>query len=426
MAQRTRSGPATISRLRAYAPAEEARNRFATLWSRESILRLLLSLVLAIALWLYVTDRQNPVVFTFSQPLAISPTNLVPRLTVANNLPSVHATIRILNRGQHVTAANFHTFVNVGGLSPGLHRHIPVRVLADPGIQVVSVQPAQVAVVIEQRLTTHVPVHYHILGRPGQGYSAGNITLNPSTVSVSGPRSLVSAVAQAVVYVDLSQARSSLGGSYRPSLKNSQGDTILDLNRLTVTPQQVLVHVAIQSVASYKTLPILATLHGHPPSGLGVVSVEVQPSNITATGAPDVLGSVAAAKTAPIPLSGHRGKVFTVEEPIQLPKGVRSHTNKVKVTITVAPISAGSSIEVAVAPVNVGQGLVVHARPSSVLVTLVGPSRAVENAARTVRATIDLTGKGPGTYSVTPTIHAPRLQLEAINPGHVTVDIKKL
>ena len=426
MAQRSRNGPATISRLRAYAPAEEARDRFATLWSRESILRLLLSLVLAIALWLYVTDRQNPVIFTFSQPLTISPSNLRLSLTVANNLPSVHATIRILNRGQHVSTANFHTFVNLDGLGPGLYHDVPVRVLADPGIQVISVQPSHVAVLIEHRLTKQVPVRYHILNHPGRGYSAGNISVNPSTLSVSGPRSLVSVVAQAVVYVDLSQARSSLGGSYPVTLKNSQGATIMDVSRLNIAPQQILVHVAIQSVASYKTLPVLATLHGHPPSGLGVVSVEVQPSNITATGAPQALGAIATAKTAPISLSRGRGRVFTIYEPIQLPNGVTSHTKKVKVTVTVAPISAGSSIEIAVAPSNVGQGLVVHARPSSVLVTVVGSSHAVENAAKTVRATINLAGKGPGTYSLSPIVHAPGLRLEAVNPTKVTVVIKKL
>ena len=69
------------------AAIQTARQQLAWVWTRESLLRLLLSFVLAIALWLYVTGKQNPSqIQDYAVPLQISTAGLSSNLAVSQVL----------------------------------------------------------------------------------------------------------------------------------------------------------------------------------------------------------------------------------------------------------------------------------------------------------------------------------------------------
>lgn len=427
MAERARgqTSRTAIPRMRTYGGAASAAGKFSWLLTREALLRLILSLVLAIALWTYVSAKQDPTIaWDYPQALPVSTQGLGAGLTVANNLGVVHLRIRIDNRNTPVSTSSFHPYVNVTGLGAGLHSNVPIQVAPDPGISVVAVTPNHVSVAIETLETRHVAVRWRMLSPPPPGYSAGHVIIDPSTITVSGPHSTVNQIADATVYLNLSQARYSIDGFYNPAPETSQGDTVAGATRITLNPPQVHVTVPVQAINGYKSLPILPVVEGQPRAGFGVADIATQPSEITAYGSPRTLNRVETVKTLPISVAGRHAGSLVRRVRIVVPAGVSTRTRWVTVTIRFGPMSASSSIQVGVTPQNLAPGLAVRTRPGSVLVTVLGPASALHRAAGQMNAALDLSGYGAGTYQLAPVVTAPKgIKIEGVYPATVSVSV---
>src|ERR1700737_104719 len=92
--------------------AKTASRQFDWLWSRDSVLRLGLALVLAVVLWLYVTSKENPTVIDYNQGLPVAIAQIGDQYTVTNSLGSVHVRLRVGSGSQIITTANFHAYVD--------------------------------------------------------------------------------------------------------------------------------------------------------------------------------------------------------------------------------------------------------------------------------------------------------------------------
>lgn len=398
--------------------------RLSWLWSRESVLRLGLSLVLAVALWLYVTGKENPTVLDYNQALPVGTANVGNGLTVTNALPPVHVRIRIDNVNQLITTTSFHTFVNLLGRRPGTYSAVPVQVVSDPGIHVVQVTPSTVPVIIEKQLDKNVPVVAHVLTPASAGYEMLQPRFDPNFIHVSGPSSLVSQVTEASVDLNLAGVKTSLEGPERPLLLDSQGVAVAGAGRVLLDPPEVNVHVPVRQLASFKTLPVLVPIRGLPRPGFGVNGVTAQPAEVTAKGPARILTRLSTASTGPVWVSNRSAGQVKASVPVRLPAGVTSSSGRVTVRVEIAPVEVSSSIQVGVEPQNVSPGLSAHTTPAYVLVTAVGPSSLVRRAARSIRATIDLAGYTAGTYVLSPRISAPGLTVHGIYPAQVTVSLQ--
>jgi len=161
-------------------------------------------------------------------------------------------------------------------------------------------------------------------------------------------------------------------------------------------------------------------------AGFGVSQLYVQPVEITAKGSPSTLGRISSVSTYPVSISHKAGGTMTSRVKIRLPSGVQTDRNSqwATVKIQLAPVQTGSSIEIGVSPQNLGPGLVAHLRPAKVLVTVVGSSSAIKEAASRIHVTADVGGLGPGTYQLRPVVTAaPGLRVDSagIYPSIVTV-----
>lgn len=423
MAQPFRRNGARLQVLGARAigtAAGGARRRFIWVLSRESLLRLLLAVVLALALWLYVTAKANPpAIQDFSQPLPISTSGLSNNLAVTNTLGSAFVRIQVNNHNGPVTPASFQAYVDLSNARP-LTEFVPVKVVSDPGIQVLKVSPSRVRVQIVAFVTRPVPVRIHVTGVPPSGYTADAVQVQPTTINVSGPRIEVDRIAQAAVFLDLSHARSAINGSYRVFPEDSQGNLVQGKVSLDVT--QIHVVIPIRRLSSYKTVPLLASIQGQPKRGYGVVGVTINPPFVTAFGSASVLGSTVSIRTAPFSISRRGNGKFTIRVRVLLPKGVDASIHEVRVTTSIAAVETGSSFEIGISPVNVRPGLIVSLQPSRLLVTVVGPASAVRGAALHMRASLNLFGYGVGTFYLSPTIvGTPGVKIQTTYPNTVTV-----
>jgi YbbR domain-containing protein len=319
--------------------ADSARQAFAWFWSRESLLRLALSFVLSVALWLYITGKQDPgLAQDFPQPLPIETVNLGTGLAVTSNIPTVHVRYRSDAPGVIVTSINFHPIVSLAGIKVGPPTLVPVQVIPDPGLHVVQVVPSEILVSIDRidsRVVTVAPNTFHA----SSTYSVGSIRLNPRTIHVQGPHTLVSQINGASVEVDLSGVTATLDNSYKPVLLDSQGAPLAGSSRIQIDPSQIQVHVPVTALTSEKTVPVLVPFGGQVKAGYRVVSVTSNPAEIIAHGSPSSLTKVTAAWTTPVRLTGRKA-TFTAHVPVRLSRGLSSGTGSVLVTIGIQPIKA--------------------------------------------------------------------------------------
>jgi YbbR domain-containing protein len=427
VAERARNGTgrSVFPRARTFGTtAVTAGQQFNWIWSRESLLRLLLSLVLALALWLYISNKEDPrIVQDYPYPVPVSVSTTPEGMTVTNitTLEPVFLRFRRTDPNVPITSGSFRAIVDLAGLKPGLHR-VPVQVITDPGIDVVGVRPTTIPVSIQRLQSKRVPVKVAVLSQPPAGYGS-SISFSPSSATVSGPADLVSQVARATAYVDLGNLKSTIKQPYRLSPESASGT---EVTGLTVSPPDVHVIASVHSFSSYKTLPVLVQFSGLPKQGFGVSGVTVDPAEIAASGSPGTLSKVSSVRTQAVSVNKRGGGSFKKTVRVNLPHGVHSRTRHVTITVQIAPIQSSTSVEIGIQPQGVTPGLVTHMLPGRVLVTVTGPSNTLHGVARTTHATVNLTGLAAGVYQLRPVVKSTqtRLHVETVYPQTVTVQLR--
>ncbi|HZT96132.1 MAG TPA: hypothetical protein VFB34_04770 [Chloroflexota bacterium] len=401
---------ATLPQSRVFGtPRSTLAQRLQGFLSIESVFRLILAFVLAIALWLYVNSRNAPdASVVYPQAIAVAPENIPSGLTIRNVIPSVTVSIRPSQLGVQIPPSAFVASIDLQGLGPGLHRSVPVHLSWDPTVSVVSYRPRSAAVVLEPVVSKDVPVQIRVLSAPAYGYALkpGSLYVTPSTVRISGPKPFVAQVAKAAVFVALGSDRTNIHSSFTPSLENAQGRAIS--GHVSVSPGIVHVHAVIQQLAAIKTLPILVSVRGEPAAGFGVTSIQVLPSGLTAYGPPRYLGALDSLDTRPVFVGGMRGGWKRIRVRLRVPRHVYVPRRRVTVTVHVGPVSGAASFTAAVRPVGNSTGYNVTLSPGSVLVTIDGPSPGLGSAATHVVATVNVVGLSPGTYKLPLTVSVPR------------------
>jgi YbbR domain-containing protein len=318
--------------------AVSARNAFAWIWSRESLLRLALSFVLSVALWLYITEKQDPgLAQDFPQALPIETLNVGTGLSVKTNVTSVRVRYRADTPGVFVTSVNFHPIISLLGMKAGRPRQVTVQVIPDPGLHVVRVTPASVTVTIDRIETRTIQTAAVLVKGPPTGYSVGKIVLNPSTIRVKGAHTVVSLISGASVPINLANVTTTLETSYTPVLLDGQGAPLKNDSQLQVYPPQIQVRIPISAQTSLKLLPVLVPLTGQVRAGYRVVSVTINPQEITAQGSPSDLTKTNAAVAAPVHVTGRKA-AFTTRVQLRLPKGLSTGTLSAFVTIGIQPL----------------------------------------------------------------------------------------
>jgi YbbR domain-containing protein len=159
----------------------------------------LLSLALAVGLWLAVTRDpvaevavEVPLEFrNIPENLEIS-TDSVPRAEIRVRGPQ-----RIVRRLQ---PADIYYEIELSGMKPGEHTFdLPAQQVHRPReLEVVQVIPSQVHLTFDTRLTRQVPVRPRVFGIFTEGYQIGRIEAQPATITISGPSKRVEAVEEAI------------------------------------------------------------------------------------------------------------------------------------------------------------------------------------------------------------------------------------
>jgi YbbR domain-containing protein len=386
------------------------------------------AILLSVAFWLLVQTELNPErsdVFD----LAVEPTNLPTGLIVVNQPDWRTVQVRLAaprDVFSQLRASQLRAYVDLKGAGPG-QATFPVEVPApDPLVRVSDPVPTRVTVRLEELARKTVPVRATLDGSPPFGYRPGRATLNPNTVTVSGPTSFVRQVESATVDVRLEGVTTDVNVMLPPLLLDGQGERVAANGPgAEIAPASVQAQVPITQQVSYKEVGVRPVVRGSVPPGYWVQSVSVEPAVVTAIAEPQILGTVDAIDTDPIDLTGVATS-FTRPVALQVPGGlVLARSDQPLVSVQIAAVAMRQALRVPVRVLNTAPTLFLASEVPIVEITATGPTDQGLSAAE-VQATVDVADLDAGSYFLPVRVALPeRFQLEQAQPAAVTVVLRE-
>lgn len=172
---------------------------FRTVWPFEHLGLGLLSIGLALLLWMVVAGEQV-VERALRVPLEFQ---RFPAGLELQAEPPSFVDIRVRGGSGNLArlaAADVVAVVELGPARPGrrLFQLTPEDVRVPFGVEVVQITPPSIALVFEKSVTRQLPVVPSIDGDPAPGYVPGKIVVEPAVVDVTGPETAVAAAESAL------------------------------------------------------------------------------------------------------------------------------------------------------------------------------------------------------------------------------------
>jgi len=398
----------------------------------KSIPTLVLSLALAVAVWISAVTAKDPIEERlYPRPVTIERIGQNPSLVISNEVPgqvsvtlSAPGTIwdRMLSESTALRA-----WIDLSGLGEGTHT---VDVEVDPLIKparVTNQSPNTVTVMLEKLVSKEFPIELVRRGEPAIGYRADTPSLSQSVVTISGPTSRVEKVQIVRVEVDLSQASQDITRQVAVEVLDAGENPV---EGITVTPGSVLLSQPISQRGGYRNVVVKVTSTGQVASGYRVTSISVFPPTVTVFSANPALvdrlpGFV---ENIPVDLSGAKDDL-EVRLPLNLPDGVEVVGDQtVLVQVGVAAIEGSLTLNnLPVEVIGLPENLVARISPREVDVIVSGPLPLLDKLQESdVRIWLDLSDAGEGTYQFAPRVEikVDELDVESILPGSIEVIVE--
>jgi diadenylate cyclase len=159
----------------------------------------LISLALAVGLWLAVS--RDPVA-EVAVDVPIEFHNIPQNLEISSeNIPKAQIRLRGPERAvHHLQPSDVYAEIELSGIRPGERTFdLTAQQIHQPSeLEVVQIVPNQLHLNFDARLIRQVPVQPRIVGTFVSGYSIERVVVEPSTITISGPKKHVEAVESAI------------------------------------------------------------------------------------------------------------------------------------------------------------------------------------------------------------------------------------
>jgi YbbR domain-containing protein len=292
-------------------------------------------------------------------------------------------------------------------------------------VDVTDVNPARVDVTIEELRSKDVPVRAALVGSPQLGFAAGDQSVDPATVTVTGPESLVALVDAAVAEVNLTGLRIDFDDTLPLTPRDARGG---EISRVGVSPEKAHVKVGVDQRDFTSAFVVTPNIRGTAAAGYNITGVTIDPPLVSLAGGADVLQQIDAVKgvtTDEISVADQRSDVVR-QVGLQLPAGVRIQgADKVSVRIAISAAHGEQSYSVVPQVRNLASGLAATPAQGFVTVTLSGEVPTLQAiAADSISVTVDASNLGAGLYNMPIVVQAPAgTSVVRTDPGQLGVAI---
>lgn len=388
----------------------------------------LVALFIAVGMWVYAASAITSVA-KFPSGIPVKVINLSPNMVAIYDQKEVMIEIAAESAvWQSLTTESFTAFIDLGGRAIGTYT-IPLNVTtAVSDLSIVSKTPSSLVVSIEPRMEKDVPVAAKISGNAADNMTAGDITFDPSSVKISGPKSIVSGISQVVAPIVLSGESENFSKSVKIEAEDYKGQTV---NFVSYLPAQVNADVKIVKAGNVKNLGIKVVTTGVVASGYYVSGVTANPAVLSVIGSADNLRSLTSISTQPIDIT-NTSRNLSTRISLEVPAGVKIDGGITSVTVTInlssAPITRTLTLPVTTKNLPAGQKIA-SISPQTVDVIVAGSSDTVGSLSpESVSLVIDLSSATAGSNVISITnssfSFSAGISISGFAPGSITITLQ--
>ena len=376
------------------------------------IVKILFPLILAFGLWLYVVTVVSPgsesvihnvPVTVPSQRvlwqrglMIVSDTELAVDVKLEGNRTDLNKLdksdiivevdlTKIYDAGTHETACN----VLVSG---------NVTAQADPGT---------VKLVVVERQEKPMPITVKFEGNTPDNYVKGKVELDRETVTIVGPKSLVSTVAEVAVTVDLTDHKEDIQQTLAITLLDRQGAPVTGLSVMDAEAENEVAEVTVNvPIVMFKELPVIVNLIAGGGATADNTKLELSDTTISVSGPEAILQGMTELVLGSIDLAKVE-KSKSLEFEVKLPQDVVNETGVTTITATVAlpELVTQTFLVNQIRYENLPDGMKAELAAKVVEVTVRGSEALVSQMSKEdITVMVDLTGAAVGTERYTATI----------------------
>lgn len=384
------------------------------------------SILLAILLWFYVTNVQNPAIDKNLQ-VTVTYHGLQDGLIISENQESVN--VKVKGRSSVITTLapeDIKATVDLQDAQVG-KKEYRVNIVLPSGVELVSVDSYNVLLTIDVIKEKQLPIIVKNVNTVAQGYSSFEPVLTPSQVVVRGPEKLLSNLTKAQVTVDLNQATDNLTLTLPVYLVNNKGEQVAN-EQIEISPQNVQVYVPVIQNIPTKTVAVKSVIVGNPKQNWKVSRVVLEPEIVRITGPYEKLLSIEKVQTQAIDITGKEGS-FVAQVPLDAPEGIKLlYEPYVKVIIQMEQeVMSKDFSEIPITVQNQAEGKKVVLNPEKVTISVKGSKSEVENLkSDNIIALVDVKDLGIGTHELEISVDIKdSIQVMKVQPSTVKVTISE-
>lgn len=300
-------------------------------------------------------------------------------------------------------------------------QQLPIEVTAlRDGIEILSWEPREVRLEVDRIAVRSVPVEVEEGSIP-DGLEIGDPVVSVEEVQVRGPASLIERVDRAVAFINIPASGINVNEAVDLTAVDI-ADQPVATGMVELDPETVSVQVDVRAIETQTTVAVRPIVEpGTPAPGFALEALRVEPSTVTIVGLPEDLAEIGSILTEPISIDGVSTSQ-TFEVALQLPDGISLGADEdeiVTVEATIGPSVSSRTFIVGVVCEGAGDNACLP-RIDEVAITVSGSGEALSGlSAAAVTPVVDVTGLGPGEYSLT-------LSIEGLPPGVELFDVSPL
>jgi len=397
-------------------------------WFLKNIDIKLLSLFLAVILWLYVAGGENPIVENFID-ISLTQTNLGEDLAVrelpANVSIGIKGPKNIIN---NISSNQINGIVDFSEISKeGLYK-LKVEVTAPKRTQITRIIPSEIKVEVERILTKEVEVEYSLIGVPEKDFSlADEPQFNPPKVKIIGAQSVLKSVKQTICAIDISGIKEDLNKKIKVRVVDVNGN---DIKEVKIEPDIVEVLISLTRGYPEKRLAVKPKIVGKPAPGYYISEILSSPDEIKIFGNYSKINSIDFLETIPIDVSGIT-KTLSVKVPPTLDEGLNiaeGEVELIEISIQVKEAIVNKTLKnIPVLPQNISPFVSCEIRPVTVDITVEGKNVLVDKLkTEDIKAFVKFMDSFMVEQKVKVQVDLPEgISLIKIEPEEVTVLINK-
>ena len=403
----------------------------ATHWLGSNLTSLILSLLLAVVVWISAVTSANPNIEA-ELVVPLEARQQASNLAIVDELPAT-VSLKILAPEsilQQLEENNpLIAYINLTDISAGTYRFTVEVQIPDQmkPIRILEQNPEQLELRVSNLVSKLMPISVQVEGGPAIGYQTTGLSWDDSSVTITGPENKIKDVMLVVGTLDISDATETISRSVILQAMDSNGELI---NGVVLSPETIQVNQGVSLQGGYRNLAVNVTTLGVVEPGYRFTSITPAPPTVMVFSEDPQLveGLPGYVNTTPLNLSGVDGYLETILE-LDLPVGVTVVGDPtVLVQVNVTALETNMVITREIELIGLLPGLSVEASPSQVSVRVSGPVPVLDNLTlRDIRVVVDLTNLEIGTHTLIPTVEILPSDIiwEDISPTTVEIVIEE-